>query len=51
MTKSILTVLAVLFTLSTPAFASISGVIYQDEPAAGSGQPSGEGEQEKNVSD
>jgi hypothetical protein len=49
MTKSILTVLTVLFALSTPAFAS--GVIYQEEPAAGSGQPSGEGEQEKNVSD
>ncbi|MGE0650152.1 MAG: hypothetical protein AB7P12_00170 [Alphaproteobacteria bacterium] len=49
MTKSILTVLAVLFALSAPAFAS--GVIYQEEPAAGSGQPSGEGGEQEKVSD
>ncbi len=45
MKKTLLAMLAVMFALSTPAFAS--GVIYQEEPAAGSGQPSGEGEKEK----
>ena len=38
MTKTVLAALAVLFTLSTPAFASITGdhraVVQQEEPAS-----------------
>jgi hypothetical protein len=43
MTKSILTALAVLFSLSAPAFAA--GTVYQEEPASEQPeQPAGEGE-------
>lgn len=43
MTKSILTALAVIFSLSAPAFAA--GVIHQEEPASEAPQqPAGEGE-------
>lgn len=48
MTKTVLAALAVLFTLSAPAFASITGdhraVVQQEEPASSPEQPAGEGE-------
>jgi len=43
MTKSILTALAVLFSLSAPVFAA--GTVYQEAPASEQPeQPAGEGE-------
>lgn len=49
MTKSILTALAVIFSLSVPAYAAIyatqNGAIYQEEPSAEPDQPS-EGEEQ-----
>ena len=50
MTKTILTALAVLFALGTPAFAAIGGdakgAVYQEEPATNPEQPQPEGEGE-----
>ncbi len=48
MSKKIAAALAVLFAMSTPAFAAITGdhqgTVHQDEGAAQPEQPSGEGE-------
>lgn len=48
MSKKIAAAFAVLFAMSTPAFASIMGdhsrVIFQEEGASQPEQPSGEGE-------
>ncbi len=50
MTKSFLTALAVLFSLSAPVFAA--SVIHQEEPAAEQpAQPAGEGESSGGSSD